>query len=340
MKKRFFAFILLWVIVYGCGACGSSKEPVEAHSATIFAMDTVMELTIYGDEKLLEQAQGRILELENKLSVTDGGSEIARLNSSGGGTVSADTRKLLERALILCGDSGGALDISVYPVLKAWGFTVGEYKVPDEEELKTLLQAVDYRKVRIEEDGSIALAPGMEIDLGSVAKGYASDCLVELFKGNGVASGILNLGGNVYALGTKPDGSPWRVAITDPVEGGYVGAVEVTDGAVVTSGGYERYFEQDGIRYHHIIDPATGYPADNGFLSVTVIGGEGGVCDALSTALFVMGPERAAEFWEKSGGFEAVFITSEGICITEGLEGNFSPLGVYQNGKVTVLRHD
>ena len=340
MKNGFFVPGLLCFTMLGFTACGSHKEPAEAHSVTVFAMDTVMELTIYGDEGLLEQAEDLILELDGKLSVTDGESEIFKVNSYGGGAVSTDTRELLERALALCGESEGALDISVYPVLQAWGFTTGEYRVPDGEEIETLLQAVDYRNVSIGEDGSVVLASGMEIDMGSVAKGYASDRLVELFTENGVDSGILNLGGNVYAMGTKPDGSPWRVAITAPTEGGYAGVVEVEDRAVVTSGGYERYFEQDGIRYHHIIDPAAGYPVDNGFLSVTVIGSDGLACDALSTALFVMGPAKAAEFWEKRGGFEAVFITSEEICITEGLEGNFSPLGSYQDREVRVLRHD
>lgn len=154
--------------------------------------------------------------------------------------------------------------------------------------------------------------------------------------GNGVKSAILSLGGNVQTLGAKLDGSLWRAAITDPVEEGYVGVVELRDQAAITSGGYERYFEQDGVRYHHIIDPETGYPADGDLLSVTVIGDSGG-CDALSTALFVMGLDQAADYWRQNGGFEAIFLTEDGIQITEGLTGIFSPLGRYETQETVVL---
>lgn len=183
----------------------------------------------------------------------------------------------------------------------------------------------------------------MEIDLGSIAKGYTGNRLVELLSENGVKNALLNHGGNVHVLGTKPDGTPWRVAVADPNGDVYAGVVEVVDKAVVTSGGYERYFELDGIRYHHIIDPTTGYPANNSFLPGTIVGSDGAVCDALATALFVMGPERAAEFWKGSDDFEAVFITTDGICITEGLEDVLSPFGDYNdynNDKATVLYRD
>jgi thiamine biosynthesis lipoprotein len=188
----------------------------------------------------------------------------------------------------------------------------------------------------------------MQIDLGSVAKGYTGDCILEQFRNQGVTSAILNLGGNVQTLGAKPDGSPWRVAITDPVSAGNAGMVEIIGKAVVTSGGYERYFEEDGVVYRHIMDPSSGYPVDNDLLSVSIIGDSGLVCDALSTALFVMGLDRAAAFWKAWGSdsngacdFEAVFITVDGkIYITEGLEDSFSPLGTYKGTEPTVIYHD
>lgn len=320
------------VMLYGCG-----DAEKDVYSATVFAMDTAMELTVYGNENILDDAEELISELESKLSTTESESDIYKLNHNGGGEVSADTYELLKSALELCERSDGALDISIYPVVQAWGFTTGDNRVPTSNELKKLLRLVDYRKIQLDENKNVILSPGMEIDLGSVAKGYTSNRIVELLKENGVTSALLNLGGNVHAVGTKSDGSAWKVAVADPVGDGYAGVVEVADKAVITSGGYQRYFEQNGVRYHHIIDPKTGYPADNGLLSVTVVGSDGAVCDALSTALFVMGPDKAVEFWRDNGDFEAVFITADGICVTEGLEDTFSPLGDYQNNDVTVL---
>ena len=328
----------------GCSNSSENSEnkrtSTDPYSSTVYAMDTVMELTVYGNEDILEKSEDLIYELESKFSVTDTESDIYNINHNSGGAVSPDTDELLKLALTLCERSEGALDISIYPVVQAWGFTSGENRIPSEAELEELLRLVDYRAVSVDENNNVTLAPGMEIDLGSVAKGYTGNRLVELLSENGVTNAVLNLGGNVHVIGSKPNGEAWKVAVTDPSGEGYAGMLKVVDKAVITSGGYERFFEQDGVRYHHIIDPTTGYPANNDFLSVTVIGSNGAVCDALSTALFVMGPDRATEFWKKSDDFEAIFITSEGISITEGLEGVFSPLGNYQNEKVTVLYRD
>lgn len=332
MKRVLFLGAVL-VLLTGC------RQEADSHSATIFAMDTVMEMTVYGDETLLEGAEELVLDMEGRLSVTDSNSEIAALNRSGGGNVSPDTGILIEWALTLCENTGGALDITVYPVVQAWGFTTEEYQVPDEEELSAVLERVGYQKVRLDDD-TVTLAPGMEIDLGSMAKGWAGDKILELFRRKGVGSALLNLGGNVQALGMKPDGSPWRVAVRDPSGGGYAGALEIADKAAITSGGYQRFFEEDGRRYHHIIDPGSGYPVDNGMLSVTVVGDEGVVCDGLSTALFVMGLDRAVEFWKAGRDFEAIFITDEGITITDGLKDCFEPLGKYKDTDVEVrYRH-
>lgn len=344
MIKRIFCRVasicLILVMLTGCINLSENPKNKDAHSSTVFAMDTVMELTIYGNEDILKKSENLIFELESEFSATDTKSDIYNVNHNGGGAISSDTNELLKLALSLCERSEGALDISIYPVVQAWGFTSGENRVPSETELDELLKLVDYKAICFDENENVTLAPNMEIDLGSVAKGYTGNRLVELLSENGVTNALLNLGGNVQVLGTKPDGSAWRVAVADPVGDGYAGVVEVVDKAVITSGGYERFFEQDGVCYHHIIDPKTGYPANNSFLSVTVVGNNGAVCDALSTALFVMGPDRAAEFWKESDDFEAVFITSDGICITEGLEDVFSPLGDYQNEKVTVIYRD
>ena len=342
MKKTAFLILFLIFILAGCAAetdiapvaGASSKE----HSGAIFAMDTYMEIKFYGDEKLLEGAEDVIYSMEAALSVTDERSEIYAVNRDGGGEVSPETAELITRGLELCERTGGALDISVYPVVRAWGFTTGEYRVPGDSEINELLGCVDYEKIAF--DGkTVTLSDGMMIDLGSVAKGAASSRVVEYFRENGVKSALLNLGGNVHALGAKPDGSKWRIAVKNPVGSGNLCVLEIEDKAVITSGGYERYFEEDGETYWHIIDPATGYPAKSGLVSVTVIGDDGLLCDALSTSLFVMGLQNAAEFWRDSDDFEAVFVTEDGgIYVTEGLEDSFRLIESYELADYEVIR--
>ncbi len=293
--KRLAALCLALCLALTAGCAPAQAQPLER---TFFAMDTVMTLKLYqgGGEDLLDAAEARVRALEALWSVTGEGSEIYALNRDGTAELSPETAELLDRVLTLCARTGGALDVSIYPVLRRWGFTTGEYAVPAEAELAALLPLVDYAQIKLA--GSAAsLAPGMEIDLGSVAKGYTGDALAALLKENGVSSALLDLGGNIQAVGAKPDGSPWRVGIRDPEGDGNVGVVAVADQAVVTSGGYERYFEQDSVRYWHILDPKTGSPARNGLASVTVVGESGLLCDALSTALFVMGKEKAVAFW-------------------------------------------
>ena len=323
---------LVFTLLWGCAApAAPSPAPSAAPaSAQIFAMDTVMDLTLYGDEALLREVTDRIYALEHLLSVTEEQSELARLNRGETVTLSEDTRTLLREALSLCAATDGALDVSIYPVLRAWGFTTGDYAVPSPGTLAALLQSVDYRRVLPAEDGTLTLPEGMEIDLGSVAKGYTAEILADFLRQQGVASALLNLGGNVQTVGRKPDGSFWRIAIRDPFTGGYLGIIQAEDQAVVTSGGYERYFEQDGKTYWHILDPKTGAPAESGLVSVTVVSDSGLLCDGLSTALFVLGPDRAAAFWRERadhglGDFEAVFVEADGsVSVTAGLADRFS----------------
>lgn len=317
------------VLVLALSSCAPQKR-----TASFFAMDTFMELNVYGEESVLDDTRALIERLEGELSVTDPESEIRALNQNGTAELGEDARSLLERALEICALTGGALDITVYPVVRAWGFTVGEYRVPEPEEIAALLEKVDYTRI-----SDLTLPEGFMVDLGAVAKGRASDEAVRIWGEAGVKSGLMSLGGSVYAMGTKPDGSRWRVGIRDPFSDGLLAAVEVEDRAVVTSGGYERYFEENGRRYHHIIDPKTGYPARSGLASVTVIGGEGTLCDGLSTAFYVMGLERALELWRSARlEVEAVFVTEDGeITVTEGLEGSFEPLGDYKNAEIKVV---
>ena len=285
-----------------------------------------MTLTVYGGEAdALAAARDRVLELESRLSVTDPDSEIATLNRDGTAALSPDTAELLGKALSLCARVDGALDVTIYPVVKAWGFTTGDYTVPDEAALSALLEKVDYTKVRLEGD-TASLPAGSEIDLGAVAKGWTGDELAALLREEGVKSALLELGGNIHTVGSKPDGSDWRVAVRDPGDPeGYIGVVSVSDKAVVTSGGYERYFEEDGVRYWHIMDPRTGAPARSGLASVTIVADSGLYADGLSTALFVMGAEGALDYWRAHRDFEVVLVSEDGsVTVTAGLARAFA----------------
>lgn len=319
---------------------GCSGAPAQGpETATFFAMDTAMDFTVYGDAALLDEAETLIGSLEEQVSVTDEHSDIYAIDHTGSGSLSGNAAELMEQALELCRRTGGALDISVYPIVQAWGFTTGSYQVPDEETIQSLLPLVDYTQIQYDAaTGVVTLPEGMEIDLGSVAKGYAGQLAAQMLREHGVQSALLNLGGNVQTVGTKPDGSPWQIGIKDPQGEDAMMVLSVEDQAVVTSGGYERYFEQDGQTYWHIMDPFTGRPADSGLLSVTIVGDEGVVCDGLSTALFVMGLEKAADLWAQSGDFEAVFVTASGeVYITEGLRDHFALTERYADTPVSVI---
>lgn len=336
MKKYFISAMLSALLfLTGCSA-ESSPEPVQG---TFFAMDTMMDFTIYGESGLIDQSESLIASLESLVSVTDTGSELYAINQTGSGTLTGKASSLMEQALEICRRTDGALDLSIYPIVRAWGFTTGSYQVPDEAEIQALLPLVDYRKIQYDAtDGDVTLPVGMKIDLGSVAKGYAGQLVAQMLREHGVQSALLNLGGNVQTVGAKPDGSPWQIGIKDPQGEDAMMVLSVEDQAVVTSGGYERYFEQDGQTYWHIMDPSTGHPADSGLISVTIVGDEGVVCDGLSTALFVMGLEKAADLWAQSGDFEAVFVTASGeVYITEGLRDRFALTEQYADTPVSVI---
>ncbi len=302
-------------------ACGQGQ----GESASIFAMDTVMELTAYGDnaQEALTAGAKEINALDALLSAQRPESDIAKLNRAKGETVtvSDETAQLLERALALCEDTGGALDVTIYPVMRAWGFDSKDYRVPSEDELAKLLEQVDYAAISVK-GNTVTVPEGVELDLGAVGKGYAGDRIVALWRDMGMESGLLCLGGNVQCLGAKPDGTDWSVGIRDPEdESALLATVTGRDMAVVTSGAYQRYFDEGGVRYHHIMDPATGKPAHSGAASVTIVAGSGVLCDALSTALYVIGPDKAADYWRAHRDFEMIYYTEGGTLLyTAGLK--------------------
>ena len=307
-------------------ASGEDTDEETEASKDLFAMDTYMTLTAYGEhaQEAVDKAAERVEALDALLSTGNEDSEIYQLNQNGEATLSEEGGYLVERALELYKKTEGAFDIAIYPVMQAWGFPTQDYHVPDDDTLKEKLALADASKVKYGKDTrKISFdQDGMEIDLGGIAKGYTSSKIMQIYQDCGVTSGLVNLGGNVQALGCKTDGSKWRVAIQSPDDTEeYLGILEIEDQAVITSGGYERYFEEDGVTYHHIIDPATGYPADSGLISVTIVSDDGTLADGLSTSLFIMGEEKAAQFWrENSDEFEAIMETSDGkLYVTEGI---------------------
>lgn len=335
--KRMLIFPLLLGLL---ALTGCSSDRTHASEESFFAMDTVMQFTIYGDDALLKDAQDVIADIEDKASVTNPDSELYAINRDGSGVLTGRAAELMEDTLSLCQRTDGALDLSIYPIVRAWGFTTGNYQVPEESTITDLLSHVDYNQVQYDvTTGIVTLPAGMEIDLGSTGKGFAGQQVAALLREKGVTSALLNLGGNVQTIGTKPDGSLWEIAIRDPKENVPMMVVSVNDQAVVTSGGYERYFEQDGQTYWHIMDPTTGHPADSGLRSVSIIGDDGLTCDGLSTSLFVMGLEKAAELWAQSDDFEAVFVTDTGeVYITEGLADHFALTEDYSDTPVNLIR--
>ncbi len=297
----------------------------------IFAMDTYISLTAYGEnaEIGLAAAETRIQDLDERLSTGKASSEIAQLNTNGSGTLSEDTCAILQEALILQEETDGAFNPLMYPIMQAWGFPTHAYRIPEEAEIQKLLLLTNPADIQFSEKNRTVsfLVSGMKLDLGGIAKGYTSDAVMDCFRSNGVTSGMVSLGGNVQTIGAKPDGSLWRVAIQNPEkEKDFLGVLETKDCAIITSGGYERHFEEEGVRYHHIMDPATGRPAESDLTSVTIVSPDGMLADGLSTALFVMGLEKATAYWQAHAEqFDAIFYTTdETLYVTENLQDVFS----------------
>jgi len=294
--KRIFALILALVLLL----CGCESKPQEH---TVFCMDTIMDFKIWGKDaheacmKLGVELQG----LEYRWSAHSEHSILAELNKGkelGFGPESAEVFGRIEEIRQLTNE---AFHPQMKSLSEAWGFYNEQHRVPSQAEINAAMADPQW-------------------DLGGALKGYAGQKCVALLDDLKIDRALLNLGGNVQTYGEKPNGTPWQVGIQNPDGGDYIGIVSVTGTmAIVTSGDYQRYFEKDGVRYHHILDPETGYPANSGLRSVTVICEDGLTADCLSTALFVMGLEKASEFWRESDDFEAVFITEDGtIHATEG----------------------
>lgn len=312
------------------GSNGSSYTAAEEsrYTTEVFAMDTYMTLTAYGDnaQTAVNEAVAEIRRLDDRFSVGNAESDVTVINNAGGGHVSEETAFLIDKSLDIGRKTNGAFDITVYPLMELWGFTSGNYRVPSDEEIKDVLSKVSYMNVTA--DGQeVTLNNNAMIDFGGIAKGYTSSRVMDIFRQNGVEHGIISLGGNVQALNSKPDNSSWRVAVQKPDgDGDYLGILSVDNKAVITSGGYERYFEQNGMTYHHIINPSTGYPSDSDLTSVTIVCDDGTTADALSTSLFIMGLDNAVDFYRNSGiAFDMILYDRSGrLYVTQDIAGSFS----------------
>lgn len=322
--RKFLATLVLVAAIVCAWMYGTNSR---SHSVSFYSMDTPMTLTAYGGkaENALSAARKRIKQIENEISVTDDESDIAKLNSGTALVPQEDTAQLINTALELSAQTAGAFDPTIYPVLRAWGFTTGAYKVPEKGELDELKKLTGIEKVHLD-GGKFTLESGTMIDLGGIGKGYAAQKATETLKEQGVKSAILNLGGNVQTLGTPPHRKFWRVGIRAPKDESLLGVLSIGECAIVTSGGYERYFiAPNGEVFWHIIDPDTAHPARSGVTSSTVVGHDGTLCDALSTAFFVMGAQKSANFWKAHSEFGFILLEGETIWVTEDLEKNFVP---------------
>ncbi len=312
MKRRIMCMLITFLSIVSLG-CGAGTQDV--YSATGFACDTVVTITAYASKETVDNAMRLCADYEAVLSKTVEGSDIWKLNHANGAPVEVDpeTAALLQLAKTIGEESGGAFDVTIAPASALWDFAADEPALPDPDALSAAAVRVDYRNIVI--DGTtVTLRNGAEIDLGGIAKGYIADRVADYLRSEGVSSACINMGGNVIAVGTKPDGSAWRIGLRDP-NGTAAQSEEVlslSDAAIVTSGNYERFFDLDGVRYHHILDPKTGMPVQNGLASVTIIGSESALCDALSTACFLLGKEGSKALLDRYG-VRAIFLYSDGM---------------------------
>ena len=333
------AVIALSIVLYLAGFAPESREEPEDYggfrSGITYAMNTVIEQKWYGEsaDTVYTGMETKTREIESVLSLHLSQSEIAAINENAGVQpveVSQRTFDLLQRAKELSEQSDGAFDITIAPVVELWGITSDHPHVPTDEELAQAMALMGLEDLVLDEEACTAYLtrPGMAIDLGGIAKGWTADQLREYARELGAERGYVSLGGNLMIIGERPDGDPFKFGLRDPQGDAstYLGTVTLKDGyTMATTGGYERYFEEDGIRYHHVLDPRTGYPADSDLLSVAVISKDGTLADYLSTTLFVQGLE-AAKAAAGSEDYALVMVDQENnVWISGSLRGNFEP---------------
>ena len=297
-------------------------------------MGTIIQLKVYGSnaKEATDKALERISDIENKMSVNIETSEISKLNAKAGNSaekLSTDTYSVIEKSVQYSKLTQGALDATIEPIVKLWGIGTEKERLPTQNEIGEKLKLVNYNDIILDSKNSTVhlRRTGQAIDLGAIAKGYTADEIKKVLLSNKISSALINLGGNVYAVGNKTDGTSWNIGLQNPLDtrGQYIGTISVTDKSVVTSGNYERFFIHDGKRYHHIFDSKTGYPSESGLISTTIISDNSIDGDALSTSTYIMGLTKGMKLVESIKGVEAIFITvDKKVYITSGLKDNFN----------------
>ena len=329
--QRTLIIILCLCMMLPLSACGETKES----QRQVFAMDTVMTLTAYGNkaESGLSAAESVILSMDAMLDPDLETSTTHAINTANGTnvSVSGQVAKMLSTAHTVYLQSNGALDLTLFPVFKRWGFHNGRYYVPTPEELASDISLRCFDSMVLTSfpsSGSYAVSfpAGAQISFGAVGKGNAAENAINAMRNVGVTSGIVSLGGNVQTLGLKPDGTNWNIAVQDPNNTStYLGVISVGETAVVTSGTYQRFFTQNNKTYHHLINPETGNPINNTLSSVTIICDDGTMADCLSTAMFILGESKALNYWRTYGGFEMIMVNKDKhITCTKGLIEKFT----------------
>lgn len=332
MKIKYINILLLCIflpsIFVGCNS--KSEEPV---SRETYLMGTIINIKAYGKnaDKAVQASVDKISDIENKMSLNISTSEINKINKNAGIApvkVSKNTFDVVKASLIYSEKTKGSFDITVEPLVSLWGIGTDKARIPSKDEISNALSLINYKDVVINEKESTIMLKrkGQAIDLGAIAKGYTADELKKVLLNYNVSSAFLNLGGNVYVLGNKPDKTPWKIGVQNPLEprGDYLGIVSVSDKSVVTSGNYERFFERNGKRYHHIFDTKTGYPAEKGLISVSIISDKSIDGDALSTSVYTLGLDEGKKLIESLKDVEAVFVTNDKkVYTTSGLKDTF-----------------
>ncbi len=310
-----------------------SGSGIQRFSKTELLMDTVFEIAVFTEDeaegnRLLREAFSEVRMLEKTLSRFISGSEVDNINQAAGENpveISSDSLQVIKEGIYLGEVSQGSFDITIAPLMDLWGFSTGEQRVPTPEEIEETLLLIDYTEVDINEQRNTVYLPreGMSLDLGGIAKGYIVDRIIQYLESQDVETAFVNAGGDIRVIGNRPDGTPWRIGIRSPRnrEGqDLIAVIPISDQAVVTSGDYERFFTSDGIRYHHILDPSHGYPAAEA-ISVSIVARECMAADGLSTAIFVLGPQKGIELLESLPGIEGIIIdTEEKVHVSSGLQ--------------------
>jgi FAD:protein FMN transferase len=329
--KKILIFLITAFLISSC-----KENYIKPYSETNFALGTVCTITLYekNSDFNFSEAFSIINDIEERMSPVIEGSELHQINSNAGikpVTVSNDTYYVIQEAIRYAELSDSKFDISVGPLVNLWAIGTDLQKLPDPGEILSVIPLIGSQKITLNnKEKSVYLEQkGMAIDLGGIAKGYAADLVKDFLLQKGFTKGIINLGGNVLTFGTKDSGMPWKIGIQNPLSsrGKYIGTLETGEASIVTSGIYERYFEKDGKRYHHILDPESGYPINNELLSITIVTASGITADAYSTVIFSLGLLKGMELLESQDKMEGIFITKENIIhTTSGLKESFNLL--------------